>query len=105
MYKFVFEIKFKEGQNEQDYIDAWKRGSTKIQTFPGARGTILHRKIGEPTTLLAIATWDTKVARDAAFKSLSEMGQEGWEILHRHSEFGEISPMGGFEEIDRVDPE
>ena len=42
------------------------------QQAPGARGTRLHRKIGDDRTLLAIASWDSKAARDAMEANPSE---------------------------------
>ena len=50
----------------EHYAEAWVRTSEYIQSAPGARGTRLHRKIGDPNTLLAIASWDSKDARDAS---------------------------------------
>lgn len=63
---FVFEVRIRPGHSAEEYADAWVRASEIIQTAPGARGTRLHRKIGDPNALLAIASWDSKAARDAA---------------------------------------
>jgi heme-degrading monooxygenase HmoA len=63
--KFIFEVHIKPGHSAEQYADAWVRTSEIIQRAPGARGTQLHRKIGDPTTLLAIASWDSKASRDA----------------------------------------
>jgi glyoxylase I family protein len=63
--KFMFEVRLKPGRTAEDYADAWVRASEVIQHAPGARGTRLHRKIGDPTTLLEIACWESKAARDA----------------------------------------
>ena len=52
---FVFEVHLKEGYAAERYAAAWVRASTLIQQAPGARGTRLHRKIGDPRVLLAIA--------------------------------------------------
>ncbi|MFT7286261.1 MAG: hypothetical protein ACI87W_000365 [Halieaceae bacterium] len=49
----------------EQYAQAWIEASEYIQRAAGARGTRLHRKIGDPRTLLAIASWDAKAARDA----------------------------------------
>lgn len=49
----------------EDYADAWVRASKYIQRATGAKGTRLHRKIGDERTLLAIASWESKAARDA----------------------------------------
>lgn len=63
--RFLFEVTVKPGHTAEAYADAWVRASRIIQQAPGARGTRLHRKIGDPNTLLAIATWQSKAARDA----------------------------------------
>lgn len=63
--KYLFEVHIKPGHTAEEYADAWVRASRIIQQAPGARGTKLQRKIGDPDVLLAIATWDSKAARDA----------------------------------------
>jgi quinol monooxygenase YgiN len=63
--KFIFEVRIKPGHTAEQYADAWVRASEIIQRAPGALGTELHRKIGDPNTLLAIATWRSKAERDA----------------------------------------
>ena len=63
--KYIFEVRIKPGHAAEEYADAWVRASTLIQQAPGARGTELHRKIGEPDTLIAIAHWESKEQRDA----------------------------------------
>lgn len=102
--KFIFTIKIKEGHSEKEYIDAWKKGSAIIQTSEGAQGTVLYRKIGEPGTLIAIATWKSKALRDIAMKKLDEAEPEIRMVLNKHKEYGATEILGNFEEIDRVDP-
>lgn len=63
--KFLFEVHIREDHTAEEYADAWVRASRIIQQAPGARGTRLHRKIGDDKTLLAIASWDRKADRDA----------------------------------------
>ncbi|HEX5514754.1 MAG TPA: antibiotic biosynthesis monooxygenase [Gammaproteobacteria bacterium] len=63
--KFIFEVRVKEGHTAEEYADAWVRASRLIQQAPGAKGTVLHRKIGDDRTLIAIASWETKAQRDA----------------------------------------
>jgi quinol monooxygenase YgiN len=63
--KFIFEVSIKPGHTAEQYADAWVRASEIIQRAPGARGTELHRKTGDPNTLLAIASWQSKAERDA----------------------------------------
>jgi len=64
--KFIFRIRVRPGHTAEEYAAAWVRASEIIQQAPGARGTRLHRRIGKPDELLAIASWDSKGARDAA---------------------------------------
>lgn len=61
---FIFEIKMKPGYPADRYAQGWMEASKIIQQAPGAQGTRLHRKIGEPDVLLAIATWESKAVRD-----------------------------------------
>jgi heme-degrading monooxygenase HmoA len=63
--KFIFEVHIKEGHSAEEYADAWMRASRIIQRAPGARGTELHRKVGDDRTLIAIASWESKAQRDA----------------------------------------
>jgi heme-degrading monooxygenase HmoA len=69
---FIFEVHVKAGYSAEQYAQAWVRASKLIQQAPGAQGTRLHRKIGEPAVLLAIATWESKAARDAMESQASE---------------------------------
>jgi hypothetical protein len=102
--KFIFKIKIKEGCTEQEYIDAWKKGSALIQKLPGARGTKLHRKIDESGILIAIAEWKSKELRDVAMQKLDQEPQNVQFVLHKHKEYGETEVLGNFEEIETVLP-
>jgi heme-degrading monooxygenase HmoA len=62
---YIFEVHLKPGYTAEAYAEGWQRASALIQRAPGARGTRLHRKIGDSRTLLAIATWASKADRDA----------------------------------------
>lgn len=64
MYRIIFEHHPKVGQEEL-FIDAWKRGSDIIQTYPGTLGTKLFRSLEDPKIIYAIAEWESKAARDA----------------------------------------
>lgn len=46
--KFIFEVHIKPGHSAEEYADAWVRASKIMQRAPGARGTLLHRMIGDP---------------------------------------------------------
>ncbi|MDB5842478.1 MAG: antibiotic biosynthesis monooxygenase family enzyme [Herminiimonas sp.] len=93
--KFIFEVRMKPGYTVEEYAEAWVRASEIIQQAPGARGTYLHRKIGDPNALLAIATWESKAHRDAKDDRRSETVRA---ILEKHARNCEITVIGEFEE-------
>jgi hypothetical protein len=70
-----------------------------IQRAAGARGTRLHRKLGDPRALLAIASWDSKPARDAAEAARDPRVQA---ILDAQAELVDIRVVGEFEEPEWV---
>ena len=92
---FVFEVRLNPGYTAEQYADAWVRASEIIQCAPGARGTRLHRKIGDPNALLAIASWDSRAQRDSAEAARDPRVQA---ILDEQSEFVEIRVIGEFED-------
>lgn len=85
----------KPGYTVDEYADAWVRASKIIQRTPGAGGTYLHRKIGDPNTLLAMATWASKAHRDAKDDRRDETVRA---ILDMHSKHCEVTLIGEFEE-------
>jgi heme-degrading monooxygenase HmoA len=91
---FIFEVVMKPGYPPERYAEAWVRASEIIQRAPGARGTRLHRKIGKPDTLLAIATWESRSARDAMEANPSNTVQS---IIAEQAEFVEIRVIGEYE--------
>ena len=97
--KYIFEVRVKEGHSAEEYADAWVRASELIQQAPGAMGTELHRKIGEPDTLIAIARWQSKEHRDAME---SEHNPRIAEIIKSAAPFVEIRSLGGYEEPEWV---
>lgn len=68
--------------------------------MPGARGTRLFRKVGAPDTLLAIAEWDSKEAREEAMATLEKSDEETKRLWRRHREYGEFTKIGAYEETD-----
>ncbi len=82
------------GYPPERYAEAWLRASEIIQRAPGARGTRLHRKIGQPDVLLAIATWESKAARDAMEASPKTEVQR---IIAEQAEFVEVRLIGEYE--------
>jgi heme-degrading monooxygenase HmoA len=93
--KFTFEVRMKPGYTVDEYADAWVRARKIIQRTHGARGTHLHRKIGDPTTLLAIATWQSKAHRDTKDDWRDETVRT---ILDTHAKNCEITVIGEFDE-------
>ena len=91
---FIFEVHIKDGYQAEDYAKVWVRASKLIQRSPGARGTRLHRKIGDPSVLLAIATWESKEARDVMEEQLA---QEIADLIDSQSDYVDIHLIGEFE--------
>jgi heme-degrading monooxygenase HmoA len=94
---FVFEVHVKPGHTAEAYAAAWVRASELIQAAPGARGTRLHRKIGDPDVLLAIASWDSKAARDAME---ANPAADVRRIIAAQAEYVEVRIIGEFEDPD-----
>ncbi|GAB2512850.1 antibiotic biosynthesis monooxygenase family protein [Microbulbifer agarilyticus] len=97
--KYIFEVQIKPGCHAEQYADAWVRASELIQQAPGARGTELHRKIGEPDKLIAIAHWDSKAQRDAMQE---KHHPEIDNIIRSAAPFVEIRVLGSYEEPEWV---
>lgn len=96
--KFLFEVRIRPGYQAEQYADAWMRASEIIQRAPGARGTRLHRKIGEPNVLIAIAEWDSKTHRDAS-RGLDPRADE---IIASAAKYCDITILGELEEPEWV---
>ena len=91
---FIFEIHMKPGYAPERYAQAWVRASEIIQQSPGARGTRLHRKIGSPDVLLAIATWESKTVRD---EMEGKPDQRVLDIIAEQAEFVDIKVIGEYQ--------
>ena len=91
---FIFEVRIAPDYTPEQYAEAWVRASQIIQRAPGAQGTRLHRKIGHPDVLLAIATWESKAVRDAMD---SVQAEEVKRIIAEQAEFVEVSVIGEYE--------
>lgn len=96
---FIFEVHVRPGYTAEQYADAWLRASRVLQKAPGARGTRLHRKIGAPDVLLAIATWTSKPARDAMEANTPEQVRE---IIAEQAQFVDVKVVGEFEDAEWV---
>jgi heme-degrading monooxygenase HmoA len=91
---FIFEVHVKPGYTAEQYAAAWVAASRLIQRAAGARGTRLHRKIGDASSLLAIATWDSKANRDAMEANADARIRK---IIASQSEFVDVRVIGEFE--------
>lgn len=96
---FVFEVRIRPGHSAEAYADAWVRASEIIQTAPGARGTRLHRKLGDDDCLLAIASWDSKKDRDAMEANPCAEVQR---IIGEQAKFVDVQVIGEFDDPDWV---
>jgi len=97
--KFIFEVHIKPGHTAEEYAEAWVRASEIIQRAPGARGTELHRKIGEPDVLIAIAHWENKAQRDAMERQHDPTVAA---IIQSAAPYCDIRVVGEFEEPEWV---
>jgi quinol monooxygenase YgiN len=93
--KFIFEVKMKPGFSIEQYADGWIKASEIMQQTPGALGTYLHRKIGSEDTVLAIAHWQSKQARDRKDDDANEIVRK---ILALHAKMCDITVIGEFQE-------
>ncbi len=98
---FVFEVHVDPDYSAEQYAEAWVRASEIIQRATGARGTLLHRKIGDPRVLLAIASWADKPARDAAEAARHPTVQE---IIDAEARHVRIRVVGEFEDPEWAVP-
>lgn len=96
---FVFEVRIRPGYTAEQYAEAWVRASEIIQQAPGARGTRLHRKLDDPDVLLAIASWESKEARDAAEADRDPRVQA---IFDEQAEHVDIRVIGELEDPEWV---
>ena len=96
---YLFEVHINPGHTAEAYAEAWVRASEIIQSAPGARGTRLHRKIGDPDVLLAIASWESKALRDAMEAHPSTTVTS---IIESQAESVEIRVIGEFEDPEWV---
>ncbi len=94
---FLFLVHIQPGYTAEQYAEAWVRASEHLQAAPGARGTRLHRRIGDDDVLLAIASWDSKASRDAMESSASEAARR---IIEQQAEFVQVEVIGEFEDPD-----
>jgi hypothetical protein len=96
---YLFEVNIKPGYAAEDYAQAWMRASRLIQRAPGARGTRLHRKLDDPSVLIAIAQWDSKSARDSME---AQHNPDVAAIIRSAAPFCTIRPIGEFDDAEWV---
>jgi heme-degrading monooxygenase HmoA len=97
--KYIFEVRIKPGHSAEQYAACWLRVSALLQQAPGARGTQLLRRIGDSDVLLAIASWESKAARDAMDRQRRATVHE---LLAAAAEHCTIRVLGEFEEPEWV---
>lgn len=94
---YIFLVTANEGYTIDQYAESWTRASWLIQQAPGAQGTRLHRMVGDGRRALAIATWESKAARDSA----AEMqGDDVLAIIESQADWVAIQFIGEFEAPD-----
>lgn len=94
---YIFKVTIGPGYSAEAYAEAWQRASACIQRAPGARGTRLHRKIGDPDVLLAIASWNSKAQRDAMEADPPAAVKA---IIAEQAPYVEIEFIGEFEDAE-----
>jgi len=95
--KCILRVRIRPGHTAEHYAAAWVEASEIIQRASGARGTRLHRRIGRPDELLAIANWDSKAHRDAAPHDPKVRA-----ILDEAAKYVDIEVIGEFEDPEWV---
>ena len=91
---YIFEVHLRSGLSPEAYAESWIAASRMIQQAPGAQGTRLHRKIGDPKVLPAIATWESKEARDSMEAFIPA---EVISIFEQQAPFIEVRLIGEFD--------
>ncbi len=99
--KFIFEVTINPGYKLEDYAEIWEAESKIIQKEPGALGTRLHRCIGVPSKLVAIASWQSKELRDAAIDNLKD-NEELKQLVARKDKVATLNRLGEFEEPEWI---
>ena len=105
-YRYIFQVEVRPGE-EENFRESWHSGSMPIQKCLGARGTRLHLKRGAERTFIAIAEWESKEARDAAFAKLDNPDNPLGKDMRRWGEnedFGTVTLIAEVDEIDVVFP-
>lgn len=90
---YIFEVRMRPGYPLSQYASAWLRASQRIQRATGALGTRLHRDLNDPSRGLAIASWDSKAARDAMDATPDALVDE---IIAGQAEIAEVRIIGEF---------
>jgi hypothetical protein len=92
---YLFEVHPRAGYPPESYAEAWVEASRIIQQSPGARGTRLHRSLDRPGVLLAIASWESKAARDGME---AQQARQVRDIIAGQAEFVEVRLIGEFDD-------
>ena len=103
-YKYIFRVDVRHGE-DAEFIRHWHGGSIPIQKSRGAMGTRLRKVRGEEHVYIAIAEWESKDARSAAFIALEDHGNplhEEYKKWKENEEFGEVTLIAEVDEVNSV---
>lgn len=87
MYRVIFRHIVKQGM-EHEFMQQWQAGSDIIQTYPGARGTLLFKSLDDDKTYYAMAEWESIKHREDAMNEISKR-DDAEVIMHGHEKFVE----------------
>jgi hypothetical protein len=93
--KFIFEVIVKPPFTVDEYAANWIKASEIMQATAGAMGTRLHRDINDRNRLVAIASWQSKAARDLKDDTRDETVRQ---IMAEHHTTCVIRVIGEFDE-------
>lgn len=93
--KFIFEVIVKPPFTVAEYASNWIKASEIMQRTTGACGTRLHRDLNDPNRLLAIASWESRAARNLKDDHRDATVRK---ILAEHYEKCDIRIIGEFDE-------
>lgn len=103
-YKYIFRVNVRPGE-DAEFIRHWHGGSIPIQMNPGALGTRLHKVRSEEHVYIAIAEWESKEARSAAFTTLEDPMNplyEEYKKWKENEDFGEVTLIAEVDEVSNV---
>lgn len=95
-YRYIWTIRLHDLEAEPEFIEHWRKVSSILQSYSGARGSHLHRLEDKKGSFLMIGEWESKEARDAMSLDLHAGKSEkskSWLTLPPDSTYGEVNLM------------